>query len=394
LLILCLYISYYHTDRILYFLDPSIEEYISGTNLELEIEHDKIVGSLSENLNIENILIQDSLYSISLKSVKASLGKSYTFKKFLVNTFSFISQKPVPLNLASLSSEIFKYTDKTNSDNLHIQNLTILDSTITSDSLSLNFMDFSISLKDILNTDKDDSYLKLDTNTVLLFLDFTDNLKAKEIFIGNKNLDANFFEGRDLNFNYEYHLDPEENIIYISSINNNINSNNLKYHFSFNARLFLSNSKVDSIQVDEFLLLNSDNKEVFTATAEFRIEDFALNAILKTKNINYYDILRPKRGKFIINGKDYKYNVYFTLHNVKDMVKETLDKLSGDFILSFNEKEPFVSFPKPVNIIDKVYNGTAKIKKMMNFGDIFYPEIEIITKSVNPFKLNKLNRVE
>ena len=375
-------------------MDPSIEEYILGSNLELEIERDEIVGSLSENFNIENILIQDSLYSISLKGAKASLGKGYSFKKFLVNTFSFIFKKPVHLNLGSLSSEIFKYTDKTNSDNLYIENLTILDSTIRSDSLSLNFMDFSFSLRDILNTDKNDSYLKLDTNTVLLFLDFTDNLKAKEVSIGNKNLDANFFEGKNLNFNYEYHLDSEENIIYISSINNNINSNDLKYYFTFNARLFLSNSKVDSIQVDEFLLLNSDSKEIFTATAEFRIEDFALNATLKTKNINYYDILRPKRGKFIINGKNYKYNVYFTLHNVKDMVKETLDKLSGDFILNFNEKEPFVLFPKPVNIIDKVYNGTAKIKKMMSFGDIFYPEIEIITKSVNPFKLNKLNRVE
>tara|TARA_Y100001970_G_C14176273_1_gene827176 strand:- start:390 stop:1574 length:1185 start_codon:yes stop_codon:yes gene_type:complete len=394
LLILSLYISFYHTDKILYFLDPSIEEYISGSNLELKIGHDQIIGSLSESFSIENILIQDSLYSISLKDVKASLGKSYTFKKFLVNIFSFIFKKPIQLNLASISSEIFEYTDKTNSDNLYIENLTILDSTIASDSLSLNFMDFSISLKNILNTNRDDNYLKLDTNTVLLFLDFTDNLKAKEISIGNKNLDADFFEGKDLNFNYEYHLDSEGKTIYITSINNNINLNNLTYHFRFNARLFFSNSIVDSIQVDEFQLFNSDNKEIFTATAEFRIEDFALNATLKTKNINYYDILRPKRGKFIINGKDYKYNVYFTLHNVKDMVKETIDKLSGGFILSFNEKEPFVSFPKPVNIIDKVYNGTAKIKKMMSFGDIFYPEIEIITKSVNPFKLNKLNRVE
>ena len=111
-------------------------------------------------------------------------------------------------------------------------------------------------------------------------------------------------------------------------------------------------------------------------------------------NLNYYDILIPGDGSINVSGKNYIYNVDFMLHNVKNMVKTTLDQLSGNFIFTLKENEPLINFLKPIEITDKLYKGIIKIKKMHTFDDLFYPNIEVITKSINPFKINKLDRIE
>ena len=69
-------------------------------------------------------------------------------------------------------------------------------------------------------------------------------------------------------------------------------------------------------------------------------------------------------------------------------------EISGNFIFSLQENEPLINFSKPIEITDNLYKGIIKIKKMNTFDDLFYPDIEVITKSINPFNINKLDRIE
>ena len=395
LLVICLYGSYYHTDKILNFLEPSIEKYLpENIQAGLQLEHNQVVGSLADNLEVENFSIESPLYFLLFKDLKVGLKKTSGIIGFLENIFNLLRLGSNSFKLGLIEATSIEYQSKLNNDKLYLKNLALLDSIILSDSLSLNFFDFSLDFKNLKNKSKGEEYLRLKDISNLDFFKFTKNLNIEELIVAKNGLNSSFFEGYNLNLNYEYSFNEEEKIIYISSLYNNIYKNNIKYNFNYNIRLFYLNSQIDSIHIDVFSVLNPEDKMIFTATGGFNVNDYAVNITASTKDVNYYDILTPKNGKFIIEGSNSKYKVNFTLRNVRNMVKETLDKLVGDFILSFNEEDPLVLFPKAINITDKVYNGTAKIKKIMTFEDIFYPDIEIITKSVNPFKINKLNRVD
>ena len=249
-----------------------------------------------------------------------------------------------------------------------------------------------IELKNIETRKSDGSYLDLYENIYNFdVFDFISDISIDNMRIDRNDSIADFIADK-IKIKYDYLYSGDN--INIKSINNSIYLDNIKYYFKYDFNLIKSNTLLNSLNVNTLTLYNNNNNKIFELGGKYELEESNVNLSINTMNLNYYDILIPGDGSINVSGKNYIYNVDFMLHNVKNMVKTTLDQLSGNFIFTLKENEPLINFLKPIEITDKLYKGVIKIKKINTFDDLFYPDIEVITKSINPFNINKLDRIE
>ena len=103
----------------------------------------------------------------------------------------------------------------------------------------------------------------------------------------------------------------------------------------------------------------------------------------------FFNTFIPRKSNIIIKGQDYTYEVDFKFYKTKKFVKSTIDKISGKLKFNLNEDIDYlISFPKPVQMFDKDYEGSFSISDLYKFDDIYKVEIIVDTERINPFKLN------
>ncbi len=184
-------------------------------------------------------------------------------------------------------------------------------------------------------------------------------------------------------------LNNHQHIITLTSINNDIYIDGIKYNFNLKISLHRNNSiiYIDYINI-------SKKAEDFTFIGELDMKFSWMTGEVETTSMKFPFVdFVPGSSSLIINSaKDlYNYEINFDLYDVENLSSIAFDHISGSLDIIIESFSPFqyqIDFDPDILVSDSAYNGTVAIKEFDNFDDI---EIEVVNKFIKLLDIKKLN---
>ena len=357
-----------------------------------------LIISISDryNLNSDLIIRLESYKDVS-KIIFLFMNRDYSMIEKIMksNTYNFSRCSIYDTNL---------------SRDLLISKLIINNNNLFLEGVKLKNKDFTLEINNINSSFSDYGYPdKIDIASIDFKINFIDTINPEDnkihidkMFVLSKNknksylLDAfgvstSFLEKIDINNMSISKLENNDNenlYIEINSLSNDIYINSIKYNFNLSLE-----GNYDYIDV-KYLDIFDKNENIINSNAYIDLKGKTFSSLVKTSNYNILGI-RPQQSLINITSSDLeKYNIKFSMYKVSDLVKKTLDRMSGDFFIKCENNicsDYTIVFNENIKITDSHYKGEFELKEIRNIKDF---KLQVKSSFIDILKKDRLERVK
>jgi len=394
-----LYISFTQTDKILNIFKDQIHSVINERlPNSTSFAYKNIEGSLSSSIKVNNILISNEFESIQINKL---VFHPYQLSNFYLFIYTLLNADYYSHNLFKFQSIEFESIEISNSTiedslSIYFKQITINKDELTSNNIIINYLGNKIDLFELrLNLNFYD-YIDFNILNIKTIQNKRIHISSKKIELFNKKIN-NQLVVSNCTFIFDLTYDANDKLFNITSYNNYLYMDNIKYYFNYNIDLQskINNRFPNVLIINKFVVFNDKQIKYIDALGRVNLDNMYINLNINTNKLEYFDFIYPQKGKINITGQDYLYEINFLLNNIENMVELTFDKLKGKFTFNLQDNnKPLLSFSLPVVMKDKYYDGLIRISDIFSFDSIYDTKIEIITERINPFKLKELNQID
>ena len=387
-----LYISFIYTDEVIEIFKDEINLAIIKNFPAYEsFSYKSIEGNLSQNITIKELSLSSKTGKIEVDKLVLNPYNLSNFYFFIHRIINSIYNNSNQFKLESINLESLKISEK--SYTVYFNQIFVNKKEITSSEVKLDYLDNRIKLFGLhLNLGLNEN-IDLNILNISPLINKRNHLFFKKgiLLMGYADKNITIF---DCTLNHDFHR-TKKNIFNITSYNNNCYIDNIKYYFKYDVDLNLDKGNSKKLLIKKLTIEDKQEFEHINITGIVKLENMYLDLDIKTKKLTFFDYFHSKKGQIDVLGKDYIYEVNFSLEAIKNLVENKIDKLKGQFTFNLqNNNNPLVHFQSPLVMTDKDYKGFMTISDMFDFNDIYNPEIEVRTERINPFKLNQFNQLD
>ena len=379
---LFLYSLFYKTDVFADSLEGRIRESFKKHSDGFLVDYSSFDGNFDQGFTFNEIILKRDSTQIYIESLSFKLLYHKTLLSSINRLFNQKTNILDQVKLAFLSAKNFEFENK--SFNFQVDEINLDQSAFSAKKITFSYTDNIIELDQLETLGFYD--LSLNSINVNQFLNGENQANISRIDFSNKNYN-NKYTYLDI-ISYPTYKTISSSKINLTSLKSEFYYNDIKYYFNydFNVGLIYDSGK---LLINSFKVFDDKMFNKIDLYGEIFYKNLKVNVDCNTHKQMFFNTFIPRKSNIIIKGQDYTYEVDFKFYKTKKFVKSTIDKISGKLKFNLNEDIDYlISFPQPVQMIDKDYEGSFSISDLYKFDDIYKVEIIVDTERINPFKLN------